>query len=208
MAIAEVFHGYSRTDFNLFTTIKVVHTLFVCFLVPAYWIHYGPQNFLWFSDIALLASVVALWRESSLVTSTQALSVFVFEIVWTIDFLGALLLGDPIVGISSYMFDSKYPLWLRLLSLFHLWLPWLLIWMVVRFGYDRRALAIQTVLCWIILTASYFISTPEENINWVFGFSAQPQTLPARVYLALLMIGIPTCIYLPTHLLLLRWARK
>jgi len=35
--------------------LKVVYTLFVCALVPIYWREYGPANFLWFSDIALLA---------------------------------------------------------------------------------------------------------------------------------------------------------
>jgi len=35
--------------------LKIIYTLFVCALVPVYWRQYGPANFLWFSDIALLA---------------------------------------------------------------------------------------------------------------------------------------------------------
>jgi hypothetical protein len=191
-----------------FTTIKILHTLFVLFLVPVYWYHYGPQNFLWFSDLALILSIVALWRESSLLASTQAVSVLMFEIIWSIDFLGGLFIGEALLGMSSYMFDPKYRLWLRMLSLFHLWLPWLLLWMVVRFGYDRRALSIQMLVCWIVLVASYFISTPEENINWVFKLGSQPPPVPRPVYLAIMMIAIPTLVYLPTHLVLMRFARK
>ena len=63
------------------------------------------------------------------------------------------------------MFDRKIPLWIRLLSLFHVWLPWLLLWLVLQNGYDPRALAVQTVVWWVVVTACYFISTPEENIR-------------------------------------------
>jgi hypothetical protein len=52
--------------------IKVVYTLYLCVLVPVYWTHYGPQNFLWFSDIALLTIAAALWLESPLLASTMA----------------------------------------------------------------------------------------------------------------------------------------
>jgi hypothetical protein len=190
-----------------FTAVKILHTAFVCLLVPVYWIQYGPQNFLWFCDIALLASVVALWARSSLVASTQALSVCVFDALWSIDFLGSLFAGQSILGLSAFMFDSAYRIELRLLSLFHLWLPWLLVWMVFQFGYDRRALVIQTIVCWVVLLLSYFVSTAEENINWVFRLGETDLSLQPTAYLALLMIAIPICFYLPAHVLLLRWAR-
>jgi hypothetical protein len=55
--------------------LKVVYTIFVCALVPIYWREYGPANFLWFSDIALLALVPALWLENALLVSMLAISV-------------------------------------------------------------------------------------------------------------------------------------
>ena len=48
--------------------IKISYTLFVAVLVPLYWVHHGPANFLWASDIALLATVIALWRESRMLS--------------------------------------------------------------------------------------------------------------------------------------------
>lgn len=36
--------------------VKATHTGFVAVLIPTYWRHYGPGNFLWFSDVALLTS--------------------------------------------------------------------------------------------------------------------------------------------------------
>lgn len=190
------------------TTIKILHTAFVCVLVPVYWYQYGPQNFLWFSDLALIFSVIALWRESSLLASMLALSVLVFDLIWCIDILGGLPLGKALLGFSPYMFDPEYPLWLRLLSLFHLWMPPLLIWMVARYGYDRRALGMQTLVCWIVLVASYFISTRKENINFVFGLGESEPPVPGPAYFAALMIAMPVLFYLPTHFVLLRWARK
>jgi hypothetical protein len=162
---------------------------------------------LWFCDIALLGSVVALWTRSSLVASTQAISVMLFDTLWSIDFLGSLFAGQSILGLSAFMFDSDYPIELRVLSLFHLWLPWLLLWMVFRFGYDGRALAVQSIVCWAVLVVSYLVSTTEENINWVFQLGETDLGLPSMAYLALLMLAIPLCFYLPTHALLLRWVR-
>jgi hypothetical protein len=191
----------------LFTVLKILHTAFVCLLVPVYWFQYGPQNFLWFCDIALLASVVALWAKSSLIASTQALSVLIFDALWSVDFLGSLFAGRSIMGLSTFMFDAAYSIELRLLSLFHLWLPWLLISLVFQYGYDRQALVVQTILCWVVLLLSYSVSTAEENLNWVFRLGETDLSLPPVAYLALLMIAIPVCFYLPAHALLLRWAR-
>ena len=119
-----------------------------------------------------------------------------------------LLFGVQFLGLAGYMLESTYPLFVRLLSLFHLWLPWLLIWLVYRDGYDRRALIIQTLVCWLVLLASYWLCPPDKNINWVYGFGSQPQTyLPPTLYLLLLMAAIPTVVYVPTHLVL-RWLSR
>lgn len=37
-------------------------------LIPIYLRQYGPQTFLWFSDIALVATLVALWTGNRLTT--------------------------------------------------------------------------------------------------------------------------------------------
>ncbi|MFL6208723.1 MAG: membrane-associated protein [Pyrinomonadaceae bacterium] len=183
--------------------LKLAYTLYVCLLVPFYWAQYGPVNFLWFSDIALLTTIVALWLENALLASTMAVSVVLLEIAWNIDFFGRLFTGKHLFGLSKYMFDATIPLGVRALSLFHIVLPPLLLWLVHRLGYDRRAVLVQTVLAWILLPLSYWLSNPTENVNWVYGFSDKPQTwLPAPLFVALLMLALPPLIYLPTHLLL------
>jgi hypothetical protein len=108
--------------------LKLLHTLFLCVLVPVYGHTYGPANFLWFSDLALLILLLALWLESPLLASTQALSVALLETVWLVDFLVRLATGVRLIGMSEYMFDPCLPRLVRGLSLFHAWLPPLLLW--------------------------------------------------------------------------------
>ena len=183
--------------------LKLAYTLFICVLVPVYWIHYGPGNFLWFSDIALLVTAAVLWLENSLLVSMMALSVVVLESVWIVDFVIGLIAGSSYIGLSAYMFDSKISLPIRALSLFHIFLPIILVWLLYRFRYDTRALIAQTLLAWIVLPASYFLTKPSANVNWVYGPGGGPQKwMPAPLYLVLLMLAFPLVLYLPTHFLL------
>ena len=181
--------------------LKVLYGLFLCVLVPVYWRHYGPTNFLWASDIALFLVFVAVWLEKPLPNSMMAIGVLPFELAWTVDFLA----GARLIGMASYMFNPDLPLYLRALSLYHLALPPVMVFLLYRLGYDRRALLAQTLLVWIVLPATYLLTDPADNINLVFGLSREPQTsLPPLLYLALEMALLPIVVCLPAHLLLRR----
>jgi hypothetical protein len=184
--------------------LKVAYTIFVCILVAVYWRKYGAINFLWFSDIALFATAAALWLESGLLASMMALSILLLDVAWNVDFFGRLTTGRSLLGLSEYMFDRTIPRGVRLISLFHIWFPPLLLWIVYRLGYDERALLAQTVLAWAVLPVSYWVVTEDsENINWVRGLRGKPQKwMPGWLYLTLLMLALPLFIYLPTHLVL------
>jgi hypothetical protein len=185
--------------------VKVAYTLFLCVLVPVYWRHYGPKNFLWFSDIALLTTAAALWLESALLTSMMTLAVALPELAWNVDFFGRMLSGRRLISLSDYMFDSDKPLYLRALSLFHVALPALLLWMLYRLAYDGRAWAIQSAVSLVVLPVTYWVTDPAENVNWVRGLAGKPQRrLGPRLYLALLMAAFPLALYLPAHLVLRR----
>jgi hypothetical protein len=192
--------------------LKLAYTAFVCVLVPYYWVTYTAWNFLFFCDVALLMTLAALWLERPLLASIPAVGITLPQLLWVLDFLT----GGRVVGMATYMFDPRYPLFVRALSLFHGWLPFLLLWVVGRLGYDRRAFLAQTVLTWVLLPICYFLapappapaSNPNAavNINYVYGLSYdRPQTwMPAWLWLAMLCAGLPLCLYLPTHLVLLR----
>jgi hypothetical protein len=182
--------------------LTLAYGLAVPVIAVVYWHAYGPTNFLWLSDIALGCTLVALVTGNRLLASMMAVGVLALELAWTIDFL----FGGRLISIAAYMFDSKLPLYLRSLSIFHLALPPTLLFLVYRLGYDQRALIYQTLLTWAVLVVTYLATDPEKNINWVFGPGSKPQhVLPPLLYLGLEMVIIPVCVFLPTHLLLKRF---
>jgi len=184
--------------------IKVAYTLMVAVIVPVYLAYYGPANFLWFSDVALVVTGVALWLESPLLVSMMTVGVLLPELLWNITVFTRLLTGVRVSGLADYMFDTRIPKWIRALSLFHVVLPVLMLWMLHRLGYDPRALPAQTALAWVILPLTYAVTKPEDNINWVYGPGARPQRqISPPLYLAFVLILFPLIVYVPTHLLLL-----
>ena len=184
--------------------IKVSSTAFAVVTVAVYSRKYPLWNFLWFSDIALIATVPALWLESSLLASMMLVGVLLPELLWNAAFFGRLLTGKRLFGLTNYMFDPAKPRYLRAISLFHVFLPLLLLWMIARLGYDSDALIGQTLLAWVVLPLSYRLADPKvENLNWVFGWTAEPQQrMPPLAYLGVMMVFFPVVIHFPTHLLL------
>lgn len=188
--------------------LKAAHTAFVAVLVPTYARQYGPGNFLWFSDVALLASAPALWFELPLLASTQAAGVLVPESLWLVDFGSGMVAGRYPIGLASYMSDRRIPRFVRALSLFHLWLTPVLVLIVSRAGYDRRAFRYQTLITWVILLASWRLTKPEDNVNWVYSRPEQIRSPAARAgFVLLLMAALPVVFQLPAHLLLKRFFR-
>lgn len=180
-------------------------TIFIMVLVPIYWKNYGPQNFLWLSDIGLFLTMIALWVHSSLLISVVVIAILPFEIVWNIDFFFRLLTGRNLLRIVNYMFDSKNPKLVRSLSLFHVILPILWIWCLFMWGYDKRALEYATILIWVTMVLTYFLTNPEKNINWVFFPKVhQWDWIPPFLWLIFFLIAFPLVIIWPVHMLLVR----
>lgn len=187
------------------TELKIAHTVYLAVLVPAYWVQWGPGNFLWFSDLALIGMAPALWYEQRRLTSMIALSIILPEVPWNVGYFTRLVTGRELFGLSHYMFDKSKPRWLRALSLFHVWLPGLAVWSVARLGYDRRALLSQIFAGEAVLLASYALTSPQENVNWVYGPGDKPQTkIPRKLYLCAVMVFFPLCVWWPTHWMLRR----
>ena len=156
--------------------LKIGWTVWLMVWVPLYWRQYGAQNFLFFCDLGNVLIGVALWLESALIFSWVACGVLLFQMLYAIDLGGALLTGHHVVGGTEYMFDPHVSLAIRLLSLFHLATPPLLLWAIWRLGYDRRGLRLQTVMTWIVVPINYFWH-PEKDVNWARGLSSGSSTL-------------------------------
>ena len=194
-------------------SLKVVYTAYMAVLIPVYWHSYGPTNFLYFCDVALILTLSAIWPENALMTSMCAVGILVPQALWVADFLGHAA-GVSLTGMSDYMFDANRSPFLRALSLFHGWLPFLLIYLVWRIGYDRRAFWAWTGLAWALLLVCFFLMpaptanaglTP-VNINYVWGMNdeAAQNWVPPYVWLGSQLIGLPILAFAPTHFALKR----
>ena len=166
--------------------MKIAWTLLVAVWVPIYWKQYGLQNFLYFCDLGNFLVLLGLWLESRLIFSAQAVGLLLFQTLYTVDLLGALLSGTHVTGGSDYMFDPHIALPIRLLSLFHVLTPPLLLWAIWRLGYDKRGWKYQTLLTWIVVPINY-LWRPQFDVNWARGlFLRQQHAIPGWIYLATL----------------------
>lgn len=187
--------------------LKIGWTIWLLVWAPVYWGQYGSQNFLFFCDMGNILIGIALWLESELIFSWVACGLLLFQTLYCIDLAGAVLTGRHVVGGTEYMFDPHLPPWIRLLSLFHLATPPLLLWAIWRLGYDPRGWKLQTLTCWIVVPINYFWR-PEQDVNWARGlFFHEQHAIPGWAYLLIYLIAVPLGIYLPTHLLLERLFR-
>jgi hypothetical protein len=169
---------------------------------PAYWHTWGAANFLHLCDLAVGLTCIGLWTNSPLLLSSQAISSLVIDAMWTLDVVWRFLFGRHIIGRTEYLFDARFSLWVRVLSLFHVVMPLLLLWVLLRIGYDRRGLALQSAIAFFVLMASRFAGEA-ANINFSFTDPFFHRAWgPAPVHLALTFAVLVVFAYFPTHLLL------
>lgn len=195
--------------------VKCLYTAYMAVLIPVYWKTYGPTNFLYFCDIALIMTLFALWLESALLVSAAAVGIVLPQALWAIDFI-ATGIGWPLSGMTGYMYDDALPVHARFLSFFHFWLPFFLLWLLRHTGYDPKGLPLWTVIALVAVYICYFfLPAPPApannpglpvNVNYVFGFSDQvAQTwMPPLVWFFLLQAMLVGLIFLPSHWLLKR----
>ena len=188
--------------------LKVGWSVWVLVWMPFYWHQYGLQNFLYFCDLGNLFFAAALWLESPLLFSWQACALLLFQSLYTVDLIGAILSRTHFIGGTEYMFDPHLPLLVRLLGLFHVVTPPLLLWAIWRLGYDARGWKYQTLTAWVVVPINYFWR-PEYDVNWARGpFFREQHIVPGLVYLAAYLVAVPVLVYWPTHLVLQWWAKR
>jgi hypothetical protein len=178
-----------------------------CWVPMVLWA-YGPQNFLWVCNLAQFLVLYALWRGDRLVLSSQAGTVCLVGLVWTIDFALALATGGRTASFTAYMFNPELPLLARATSVYHTALPLFLVWALRRTGYDDRGPWLQCLLGGAVVVAGWLLTEPRRNINWVHApFGVEQTLMPTPAYVALLLVLYPLVIYFPGHYLL-RWVLR
>lgn len=192
-----------------------------------YWAYFGWQFVLWFCCLASVYVLLGCLTQRPLWFSLAALAALAMQLIYTADFLALWILGRSPTGATAYMLDAARPLSLRALSLFHVWMPALLLYAIHKLGYDRRALWIQTLVALCLLPVCYLLFDPsvdtndavmplvrglpfdrDFNLNWVHAFYDRPEPGIGARRLWAMLIGYPALVHWPTHLLLSARARK
>jgi len=179
-------------------------------------VHHGVYSLLYFCNVALFLSTFGICVERALPVSMAAVGVMLILSLWSLDLLLTIADLSPL-RMTEFMLSDSLPPFKKILALFHVWLPFVLLFAVSRLGYDKRALAWWTLLTCALLLVSYlFLPRPPApaddptmsvNVNFVFGLNmAGPQQrMPELVWLAGMMIALPLLAFLPTHVAFKRW---
>jgi len=187
------------------TWLRWLALLWLVVWVPTYWRTWGWPNFVHLCDVAVFLTCAGLWFNNALLLSSQAISSIAVDFVWSLDVLSRLLFAKHLLGGTEYLWDARVALWVRLLSLFHIVWPFLLLWAIFRLGYDRRGWILQTGIAAAVLIASRFFG-PSHNYNYAFTDPFFHRVWgPPVVHLAVVLAGLVVLDYLPTHLVLARF---
>lgn len=185
--------------------LKIAFSAFTLVWLPLMIAVRGWQNLIWLCDLANLLVLAGLWRESRLLLSSQLVATLLIGLGWTIDLACALTLGVHPFQATVYMFEPSLPLVFRLSSLFHVFVPLLLLYAVSRLGHDPRGWRLQSAICWIVLPLTAGLTDPVRNINWIAApFGIEQTWLPGWLYVLVCMAAYPLLLYLPTAFVLRR----
>lgn len=180
--------------------VRVAFTAWMAVWVPIIVTTHGAQNFWWLCNLTQFILLVAIWRPNPLLVSSQAGTVVLVGIVWSLDLVVGLIVGDSVTGITGYMFDAGIPLVARLSSLYHLGLPFLVLWLCWYQGYDERGVRLQCVIGTLAIIGAWLVSDPERNINYAFApFHIEQTWMPHGLYVVLLCIATALLVYFPGH---------
>lgn len=202
--IAETMDTTRPAPFRFPVWIRCAVIVWLAIWIPAYWRTWGAANFLHLCDVAVIIACVGVLTNSALLISSQAVSSLLVDAAWALDAGWRLFRGRALLGGADYLFDGHYPLSVRLLSLFHVVMPILLLWVLHRTGYDRRGWALQCAIALPLFIAARF-ADPAENINYAFiDPFVHRQWGPAPIHVLISWLFMAFVVYLPTHLVLKR----
>ena len=189
-----------------FPRLRWVALAWLAIHLPVYVSAYGWLNFLVLCNIGVLLTAAGLATGNRLLLSSQAVAALLPCTGWGIDVAWKVATGDFLYGGTAYMWDPQHPLPARLLSLYHLVWPWVLIHALRRLGYDRRGYALQCAIAATLIVGGRFVD-PTLNCNWAFADPIFQRSFgPPIVHLATVVTATLGVVYLATHRLLLRWA--
>jgi len=182
-----------------FPRLRWLALLWLAVYLPTYAVAYGLENFLFLCNLGVVVTAVGIWMGSPLLISSQGVAALPICAAWLVDAGARVLTGAHLFGFTAYMWDPQYPLFARLLSLYHLAWPLLLLYAMRRQGYDARGYPLQVAIAATALVASR-LTEPALNINFAWAepfFGARLG--PAPVHLGVVLGVLSLLVYGATH---------
>ena len=151
-----------------FPRLRTAAVGFLALYLPAYALGYGLANFLFLCNLAVILAGIGFVTANRLLLSSQAIAILLVGAAWTLDFGSRLLLGRHPIGGTEYMWDPQWPLFTRLLSLYHVALPIALVYALRRVGYDARGYRLQSAIALVGVSLGRLFG-PQANVNFAFA---------------------------------------
>ena len=190
-----------------FPRLRWAAAAFLAVYVPGYALAYGLANFVFLCNLSVILAGVGIWTRSRLLLSSQALASLLVGLAWTADAAFRLLSGRDLIGATAYMWDDQWPLFTRLLSLYHVALPVVLVLALRRVGYDARGYWLQSAIA-IVAVAAGRLFGPAVNINYAYVDPLLQRTWGGPITHVAVVAGFLVLLVYPlTHVLLVRLCR-
>jgi hypothetical protein len=177
--------------------------------LPTYGAAYGFWHFFQLCNAGVLIACAGILLRNRLLLSSQFLALSCIAVVWISDMAARLLFGRFLNGGTAYMWDSNLSALVRILSLYHLALPLVLLWFVIKLGYHKQAWIAQSAIAagsWLI---GLFIAPAAENINYLYYWPNQPSQAQLSLgHAGAMFITLVLLVYWPAHQMFLRWFKK
>jgi hypothetical protein len=189
---------------HCFPRLRWLALAWLAVYLPSYTLAYGLANFLFLCNLTVFLVAIGIWTCDRLLLSSQAVAILVVGVLWTVDFASRLVTGSHPIGGTEYMWEPQWPLFTRVLSLYHVILPVLLVVVLRRIGYDRRGYLLQSAIALGGVIVGRLLG-PELNVNHAFVDPVLKKTWGGPVTHGAVIVGALVGVVYPlTHLLLVR----
>lgn len=186
-----------------FPRLRWVAAAWLALYLPAYALAYGFANFLFLCNLSVVLAAAGFWTCSRLLLSSQAVATLLVGAAWTVDVVSRLVSGRHLIGGTEYMWDAQWPLVTRVLSLYHVALPVVLVLGLRRIGYDPRGYWLQSAIALVVVAAGRLFD-PAANINHAYVEPLFKRTWGGPLTHVAAVVGFLVLLAYPLSHLLLR----
>ena len=162
--------------------------------------HSDPEIFIWFCNHALLLLAIGCFTHNNHLTKA-IINVGLFgQLVWSIDFLSKIIFGVHFFNVTNYVFVQPYTFSTALTVLIHMFATTIALYHTRKFKPTRKTLIYSIVYLVVLYILTLTLTTPENNINWVFEIGGTIQyehIIYTILYPLIAFIGVIS----PTHYL-------